>query len=1210
MALQQPLVHRHVIGFAHNVAQNAHFLDEHTLMYLAGANIVMFNTMDRKQKLIHPSTQDARLDGFSTLAVSPSRRYAAVALSGEQPEVQVYDLKSCRKRKNLVFADSPGRCKFVSLSFTCDNDNICGLSAPDWSFVVWRWIKGKQLVLHRMADDLGPDRGLSFFSMNPLDSETTVMLGPQYLQFYRLGESSLTNMQSQQDELLADGADLTAMCWLKQPPDHICVGNSNGKLAIYAEGEFRTFLKDPCAPHIGITALTSLATGIVVAASDGTFVFLQSEPEASANFKPTMFNKVHQWAAEPGIAPEPAIWMELSPSEESLLAVTDGGQMLSVSVAAPTTIKRDEMKPAVTLFHGQGAITGLDVCIRKPLAVTCSTDRTVRVWNYLENTLEVMKTFSEDPYSVAFHPSGLHVIVGFTDKLRMMNLLMEDIRVFRELPIKMCREVQFSFGGQYFAAANVSGVVAVYNFYTIEKIVELRGHSSKVKSLFWGPDDLTLISCGQDGSVYRWGWEDNKRLGELVQKGTVYNSAVASKEAIFAVGSDVFLKEMDLQELLVNKEIDTGMELSQLALMKAERMMFATTAEESRPGMLRAYTFPLTGEFVQFPCMGSAVSRMRLTHDDQFLLLADETGCLVVFDVKDHADRSSRFGSAQREHGGWSEEILVARGDLEEKYSSMVELKNKVEELTLHNEYQLRLKDMSHSEKIKEVTEKYMQDIESDKNKYELLREEKNDMEMEFEERIKQMEDRHQHELQDAENDYQHKIMAEVEHYQKLVHERNQQQERWEEGQRALVQTHQNFIAQTKRDFETKLEQDRITRLQLQDEKNENKKEFEEMKRQLEDDIDVEIEHLRERYETQLNHEKELTLRYKGENGIMKKKFTVLHKTIEDQKEDIKARDDKEKELNEQIKALEAEIKRHKRQIKDRDDTIGEKEKKIFELKKKNQELEKFKFVLDYKIKELKRQIEPRETEIANMKAQINSMDQELEQFHSSNAQLDLMIGELRRNLDAMQNTISEQRKRIGDQESIVNRFKSELYECVQFIQEPERLRAAVSALYQQHAAKEVQQHTIDGNIQHEYARHKEYLERTFASLKDKFSMDLQAHSAENLRIMHQNMSLIREINQQREANRATKAALQTKFASLQRLRTQRATSGEGTRRQNSTTGSGRAASAGMVEGPETEMDEMEQNRARIAALRHAIKQLEEQTRPASRELLPPVQRT
>ena len=39
----------------------------------------------------------------------------------------------------------------------------------------------------------------------------------------------------------------------------------------------------------------------------------------------------------------------------------------------------------------------------------------------------------------------------------------------------------------------------------------------------------------------------------------------------------------------------------------------------------------------------------------------------------------------------------------------MVELRTRVEELKMENEYQLRLKDMSYNEKIKDMTEKFMQ---------------------------------------------------------------------------------------------------------------------------------------------------------------------------------------------------------------------------------------------------------------------------------------------------------------------------------------------------------------------------------------------------------------------------------------------------------------------------------------------------------------------
>jgi len=32
-------------------------------------------------------------------------------------------------------------------------------------------------------------------------------------------------------------------------------------------------------------------------------------------------------------------------------------------------------------FH-QGEITGMDLCMRKPIIATCSLDKSVRVWNY------------------------------------------------------------------------------------------------------------------------------------------------------------------------------------------------------------------------------------------------------------------------------------------------------------------------------------------------------------------------------------------------------------------------------------------------------------------------------------------------------------------------------------------------------------------------------------------------------------------------------------------------------------------------------------------------------------------------------------------------------------------------------------------------------------------------------------------------------------
>lgn len=47
----------------------------------------------------------------------------------------------------------------------------------------------------------------------------------------------------------------------------------------------------------------------------------------------------------------------------------------------------------------------------------------------------------------------------------------------------------------------------------------------------------------------------------------------------------------------------------------------------------------------------------------------------------------------------------------------MAELKQRVQELQTENEYQLRLKDMSYNEKIKELTEKFIEEMEALKTK-------------------------------------------------------------------------------------------------------------------------------------------------------------------------------------------------------------------------------------------------------------------------------------------------------------------------------------------------------------------------------------------------------------------------------------------------------------------------------------------------------------
>lgn len=730
----------------------------------------------------------------------------------------------------------------------------------------------------------------------------------------------------------------------------------------------------------------------------------------------------------------------------------------------------------------------------------------MKVINYLERTVELEQTYAELPISVSLHPSGLHLIVGFQDKLRVMNLLMDDMRVFKELPIKNCSETQFSHGGSHFAAV-LGSVIMIYNFWTCELLHTIRGHNGPVKSVYWSLDDTSIVSAGMDGAVYERRLDEGRRHQEWVQKSCHFSSAVISMDGkIYAVGDDQYIKE--ITDSTVNKEMDTSTALSQVVISyPPQRMLFVATEH----GIVRAFKFPLTGESSDFVGHRGLINRMRITPDDGHVITAGEDGTVVVFEVK---ERDGRLAKRDRADAvPFAQEILVTKSDLEEKTSAMADLKSQVDELTIHNAYQLRLHDITYQDKLKEVTEKFNQQLDHDRTKYEMLKDEKQDMELEYEEKIKHLEDDHARCLHDQDIMHQQSIMDEVKSYHELEGTLEAETHDFERRSRDREIRHQQMLQGLKDSFVSKLEEEQSDRLKITMEKDLVSRKFQETKDQLEQDTDKEIEELKAKYDANLHMEKDATLRLKGENGIMKKKFSALKKDIEDQREEIRAMMDKEAQLHSHIGQLQNEIKAHKHLIDERDATIGERETEIYDLKKNNQELEKFKFVLDFQIKELKRQIEPRENEIERMKEEVMEMDEELERYHKENGELTATMDELKAALAVNQSIIKRERQSFRDTELLLGRLLADVEEMASRITEPGPMSLYASRVMEEHKIKPQSKKGIDGDIDDEYARQMHYLEKTSDTLKKKLQKDMRVRRSENVRIMQENVGLLKEIN-------------------------------------------------------------------------------------------------
>ena len=159
--------------------------------------------------------------------------------------------------------------------------------------------------------------------------------------------------------------------------------------------------------------------------------------------------------------------MSITSTEETVFFTMENNQLMKLNIALDGS---DDQMPSfeyvIFNFHSR-AVTGLDVCVRKQLLVTCSKDRTVRVWNYHTKSLEIAEQQTDECFAVAFHPSGFHIVVALSDKILMMNVFSKTLKQFKTLQIKGCLEIAFSHGGHLFAAVHQSNIF-VYNFWTGE----------------------------------------------------------------------------------------------------------------------------------------------------------------------------------------------------------------------------------------------------------------------------------------------------------------------------------------------------------------------------------------------------------------------------------------------------------------------------------------------------------------------------------------------------------------------------------------------------------------------------------------------------------------------------------------------------------------------------------------------------------------------
>ncbi|XP_042081799.1 cilia- and flagella-associated protein 57 isoform X2 [Haplochromis burtoni] len=869
----------------------------------------------------------------------------------------------------------------------------------------------------------------------------------------------------------------------------------------------------PSVPSI--TAILSYSKGFACSRGPGTvFLFEQTDENG---YRKTREIKIPLDAYCSGVTLAEYQQIDticISPAEETLAISTNRGQLYSVSLSSVDMNKEDKLhfEFLSQSFHSS-SITGLSICICKPLVATCSLDRSVRIWNYETKVLELCKEFQEEAYSVALHPTGLFILVGFSDRLRLMNLLIDDIRTFKEFTVRSCRECAFSNGGHMFAAVN-GNIIQIYSVTSFDNILNLKGHNGKVCRIEWSLDDSRVVSCGVDGAVYEWNTQSGKRESESVLKSCSYTGVAFSSDCktILAVGTDLTLKE--IQDCQVLREVPADETAhTALAVSHSGRVVFTGTSS----GTVRAikYPLPIQKEWMTYQAHSGPVTKMVITYDDQFLLTVSEDGCLLIWKIIDKEGR----GLKSNKHIVHTEEILITKSDLEEKTQHMLEMKMRLEELQMENEYQLRLKDMNYNEKLRELSDNFVQQIESLKTSQQAMKIEMEKQECENQQNSAELIMKHSKELKDLELSYSQKLIVEHEKYQDLQQKHQRMQEDYEKQLKSAEDRKIQAVEELTKMYEAKLQEKAELLAQCQEDTEQKISVFKAIIKQAEEDEERKILEIQTNYEKKMKTEKQTNTNLKGKNSIMAQKFISLQKQIDDRSADINKLKQERQRLLGLIRSLESDIEDLKRQISGHEKTSQDKDHIISCLKRKNQELEKLKFVLEFQLNELKQKTEPLQHDISVKKERISQLEEELIQTDKSNAQLKLTVSELKLKLKTRDKEMCKESQKVKDLETHLQRLKSDLHNCVGFIQEPKTLKDNIQMIYARYVqqTERVERTNADDTVQKALRHQCDRQERTVNGLKMRLVKSAEEHEKVYTKIMKENMTLIAEINELRK---------------------------------------------------------------------------------------------
>ncbi|XP_055018852.1 echinoderm microtubule-associated protein-like 6 [Boleophthalmus pectinirostris] len=451
-----------VYGYrGHQCRNNLYYTAAKELVYFVAGVGVVYNTREHSQRFYLGHNDD-----IISLALHPERSLVATGQVGKEPYVCVWDTFTAQTVSLLREGHTHG---IACLAFSADGQRLAsvGLDAKN-TVCIWEWRRGKIL-----ATATGHSDRIFDICWDPFQQNRLVSCGVKHIKFWSLCGNALTPKRG----IFGKTGDLQTILCVAAAKDEVTYsGALNGDIYVW---KGLNLIRTVQAAHgAGIFSMFSCEEGFATGGRDGCIRLWD------VDFKP--ITKIDLREAEQGykgLSIRSVCWRA-----DRILAGTQDSEIFEVMV-------RDRDKPLLLMQgHSEGELWALDVHPKKPLCVTGSDDRSVRLWSLVDHALIARCNMEEAVRSVAFSVDGAQLALGMKDGSFTVLRVRDMTEVVHIKDRKeVIHEMKFSPDGTYLAVGSNDGLVDIYAVaQRYKKVGECSKSSSFITHLDWSLDGKVL----------------------------------------------------------------------------------------------------------------------------------------------------------------------------------------------------------------------------------------------------------------------------------------------------------------------------------------------------------------------------------------------------------------------------------------------------------------------------------------------------------------------------------------------------------------------------------------------------------------------------------------------------------------------------------------------------------------------------------------------